>query len=459
MPFASGGRMSLRSILRSRHAGRADANAQYLEDETTKIPVHQLACGCAQAELVASLYGTRIMLATERQVETISAVAQLDGVARRIVLWPQDRPKAQIESVLKAAGIDHVINAWPLTCGHDAFACGDARALAAEAFATEYVLFTSGTTSRPKMVVHTLESLAGHLRAGAATDAVWATYYDIARYGGLQVGLRALFGGGSLVLSGAPDEKPAAFLARAGRAGVTHMLGTPSHWRRALMSDAVHAIAPRYVRLSGEVADQTILDQLAATYPSAQIVHAFASTEAGLAFEVDDRCAGFPTACIGTTGPTTLAVKDGTLRVRSPRNAAGYLDGRISCIADAEGYVDTGDVVEVLHGRYHFVGRRDGIINVGGQKVHPEEVEAVINLHPEVRMSLVAGRPNPITGSVIVARIVPRTPSLPPAAMRLEDEIRALCRQHLPAHKIPAAISMVAKLDLSPAGKLWRARA
>ena len=86
------------------------------------------------------------------------------------------------------------------------------------------------------------------------------------RYGGLQILLRALIGGGSMVLSNG-GEAAAAFLARAGRSGVTHISGTPSHWRRALISGAADRIAPRYVRLSGEIADQAILNGLAAAYP------------------------------------------------------------------------------------------------------------------------------------------------------------------------------------------------
>src|SRR5207247_293364 len=122
--------------------------------------------------------------------------------------------------------------------------------------------------------------------------ALWTTFYDIRRYGGLQIFLRALLGGGSMVLSSA-RESPGDFLTRAGAHGVTHISGTPSHWRRALMSPSAHRIAPRYVRLSGEIADQAILDHLRACYPDARIAHAFASTEAGVAFDVGDGRAGF----------------------------------------------------------------------------------------------------------------------------------------------------------------------
>jgi acyl-CoA synthetase (AMP-forming)/AMP-acid ligase II len=106
-----------------------------------------------------------------------------------------------------------VITEWPLTESADSPAAvltppARAESRLAQA-ATEWVLFTSGTTGRPKMVVHTLDSLAGHISApGTGSGPVWCTFYDIRRYGGLQVALRALLGGGSLVLSCPMRRRP-----------------------------------------------------------------------------------------------------------------------------------------------------------------------------------------------------------------------------------------------------------
>src|SRR6185503_4665956 len=80
--------------------------------------------------------------------------------------------------------------------------------------------------------------------------------------------------------------------------------------------------------------------------------------------------------------------------------------GETTALADDDGFVDTGDILEKRGERYYFVGRKNGIINVGGLKVHPEEVEAVINRHPHVTMSRVRARKNPITGSIVVAEVV-----------------------------------------------------
>jgi acyl-coenzyme A synthetase/AMP-(fatty) acid ligase len=328
-------------------------------------------------------------------------------------------------------------------------------------YETEWILLTSGTSGVPKMVVHTLSSLTGAINGALTTPAVWSTFYDIRRYGGLQIFLRALLGGGSLVLSSA-HESTGDFLIRAGARGVTHISGTPSHWRRALMSSSAHAITPRYVRLSGEIADQAILDRLRAFYPEASVAHAFASTEAGVAFDVGDGLAGFPASLIvHRSADMEMKVEDGSLRIRSARTAAGYLGNPNEPLSDRDDFVDTGDMVELRAGRYFFVGRRGGIINVGGLKVHPEEVEAVINGHPQVRMSLVRSRKNPITGALVIADVVltAGSDSAQGRVAELEHEILQRCREALPRHKIPAVITFVPALAVAATGKLVRENA
>jgi len=241
---------------------------------------------------------------------------------------------------------------------------------------------------------------------------------------------------------------------------VTHLSGTPSQWRHALMMmPANEAIAPRYVRLSGEIADQAVLDSLRAAFPDATIGHAYASTEAGVVFDVNDGLAGFPTNYVGTERDgVTMKILDGTLRIRSCGAAKGYLGGEP--LLDAAGFVDSGDIIEQHGERFYFAGRKGGIINIGGLKVHPEEIEAVINRHPCVRMSLVRGRQNPVTGSIVVADVVlkgeKQAPDKSPQQIALKDDILKLCRETLPRHKVPAAISFVSALEVAATGKLVR---
>jgi acyl-CoA synthetase (AMP-forming)/AMP-acid ligase II len=214
------------------------------------------------------------------------------------------------------------------------------------------------------------------------------------------------------------------------------------------------------VRLSGEIADQAILDSLRATFPQASIGHAYASTEAGVAFDVNDGRAGFPAAVLeGMRDGVEMKIVDGSLAIRSPRTASRYIGGhRPAALADDLGFIDTGDMVEQRGERYYFVGRKGGIINIGGLKVHPEEIEAVINRHPQVRMSLVRPRQSPITGSIVVADVVLKPEAEGPAARQgaLKDDILKLCREALPRHKVPAAISFVPMLAVAATGKLAR---
>src|SRR5262249_60381578 len=86
---------------------------------------------------------------------------------------------------------------------------------------------------------------------------VWGPFYDIRRYGGLQIFLPAGLGGTSLVLSSG-DEPMAAHLERLGARGVTHLTGTPTHWRWALVNPSGRAISAQYAALSGGLAHHAI---------------------------------------------------------------------------------------------------------------------------------------------------------------------------------------------------------
>lgn len=446
---------------------------QYLWASGTSVALGALARSSCLGGRLEDLRGRSVLLMTREPLTAALALVELDGIARRIVLCPPGLAREHMPSVAATAATDRVVSDDSVTTTtanvpdpgavlvHSS-AMQPAAPERSPTHRTEWILLTSGTTGPPKMVVHTLSSLTGAIRSGRTSEApeVWSTFYDIRRYGGLQILLRALLGGRSMVLSSA-DEAPEDFLARAGAHGVTHISGTPSHWRRTLMSSAARRIAPRYIRLSGEIADQAILDRLRAFYPASRIAHAFASTEAGVAFDVGDGLAGFPASLLAQRDSgVEMKIEGGSLRIRSPRTATRYLGDAGRALADEEGFVDTQDLIELRAGRCHFVGRRDGIINVGGLKVHPEEVEAVINSHPGVHMSRAKAQGNPITGAVVVAEVVANPgfgPGGPGAGTEaLKGEILDACRHALAAYKVPAILRFVPSLDVGPAGKLAR---
>jgi hypothetical protein len=489
--------------LRAALAASTRLDARWLYGASADVRLADLA---ASACLDADLTGRSVLLRVADPLSAALALVALDGVARRIVLCPPDLTDEALPGVMATAGIEAIafdesapVEAAGLIAArialpspssqahHDPFPLtgkGQGMGVSAQAAKvgrgcepantelalpppppprrgegspkpTEWVMFTSGTSGPPKLVTHTLAGLTGAIRP--SDDApIWGTFYDIRRYGGLQMLLRALVGAGSLVV-GAPAEPFADYLTRAARLGVTHLTGTPSHWRRALMSLESRALNPAYVRLSGEIADQAVLDALKARFPRAPIGHAYASTEAGVGFEVNDGLEGFPAEFVGRPGAVELKIVDGALALRSGRTAGGYLNTDAPALDGADGFVDSGDMVELRGARYHFVGRRNGVINVGGLKAHPEEIEAVINRHPAVRASLVKSRKSPITGAIAIADVVLADAGADEGAVRAE--IIEACRRELAPFKTPAMIRFVAALPMTAGGKLDRAAA
>jgi acyl-coenzyme A synthetase/AMP-(fatty) acid ligase len=412
------------------------------------------------------LSGRSVLLAVADQLISAAAMIEIDGVARRMLLCPPDLNPDHVKALIDDADIDAIVTDQPARwADSDVYLVVAARVPEHAARktkterATEWLMLTSGTSGVPKIVGHSLEGLTGAIVAdGPARGAppVWATFYDIRRYGGLQIFLRSILSGGSMVLS-EPGEPIAEYVARLNAGGVSHISGTPSHWRKLLMSGSASGFSPRYVRLSGEIADQAVLDGLARAFPDASIGHAYASTEAGVGFAVNDGLEGFPVSLLGQgRDGVEMKVEDGSLRVRSTRAAHAYVGRNAAAITDRDGFVDTGDMIELRGDRYHFVGRRGGIINIGGLKVHPEEIEAVINRHPEVRMSRARSRKSPITGSIVVADVVLADGCDAGRSGEVRDRILADCRASLAAHKVPAMIKFVTALDITAAGKLAR---
>jgi acyl-coenzyme A synthetase/AMP-(fatty) acid ligase len=452
--------------IRDRLGDARECSARFLWGATANVCLSDFRKGTTLGGRLAELAGRSVLVATRDQFAAALALIELDGIARRLIVCTPDLPAEHLAAVVGKAGVEAIVSDQNL--GEEVFGvplhvpCSDTMTPAKETPAacrsTEWVLLTSGTSGVPKMVLHSLASLTAAIGDDRERDAdvVWGTFYDIRRYGGLQILLRVALGGGSFVLSGT-GEPIGDYLVRLCANGATHISGTPSHWRRALMSPNARAITPRYIRLSGEIADQGILNALESFY-SASVGHAFASTEAGVGFEVNDGLEGFPAAIVDQPGEVQInVVDDGALRIRSARNAVCYLGEDDCCLTDDDGFVDTGDMVERRGDRYYFLGRRNGIINVGGLKVYPEEVESAINRHPSVRMSRVRSRRSSITGFLVAADVVLKTEfSAGGTAADFKREILRICHASLAPHKIPATIQFVPSLEIADAGKLSR---
>ncbi|MGH7948981.1 MAG: AMP-binding protein, partial [Candidatus Binataceae bacterium] len=270
--------------IRDKLGNASDCLGRFLWGATASVSLSDLLSGTSLGGRLLELSGRSVLVATRDQLAAALALIELDGVARRLIICPPDLSSEHLPAVIAKAGVDAIVSDRDL---HDqggrgvplqvicSLAIRPAEGVHVDRHATEWVLLTSGTTGAPKLLIHSFAGLTAPIKSGQnqGTDVVWGTFYDIRRYGGLQIFLRAVLGRGSFVLSSAA-ESPGDYLVRLGAHAVTHLSGTPSHWRRALMSPSARAIAPRYVRLSGEIADQAILNTLRSFYPQASIGHA-----------------------------------------------------------------------------------------------------------------------------------------------------------------------------------------
>lgn len=305
---------------------------------------------------------------------------------------------------------------------------------------------TSGTTGSPKWVSHSIAKLFSVLSSGEGGSAVWLLTYAEASFAGVQVILSALLGGHCLVCRGSSDSLRT-LVELATRHRVTHVSGTPTFWRSFLRLAAPNSSAFRHITVGGETADAPTLELLALRYPSARIRHIYATTETGVVFTVSDGLPGFPAAWLEKELPTGLTVDlspNQTLLIRS-RNSNE--DGRTP-------FIDTGDVIELKADRVLFKGRADSMINIGGLKVFPEDVEAYMLGLPDVSDVRVSAQPSPITGSILTADIVPVDHHIQ------QDHLLKLIRRHLaglPRHARPALIRIKDCLPIGSTSKKSRA--
>lgn len=313
-------------------------------------------------------------------------------------------------------------------------------ALSAPGSGFAVALETSGTTGPAKAVRHDLARLRGRLRGGGPDDRWLLTYHPCA-FAGLQVILTAAQAGATLIAA-APGADVARLAALAVAERATHISGTPSFWRGFLMSCPPPYPALQAATLGGEAADQALLDHLRVAFPAARLRHIYASTEAGALFAVADGREGFPAAWL-TQGVEDVELRlamDGELLARSPRAMLA---------ADDDGWLFTGDVVEIYGDRALFRGRKDGRVNVGGVKVSPEEAEALILAVEGVADALVTAQPNPMTGNLLTATIVPRPNA---DAERLRQAVREALTALPPAAR-PRILTFADAIALTPSGK------
>ena len=213
------------------------------------------------------------------------------------------------------------------------------------------------------------------------------------------------------------------------------------------MTEGVGNLPLVQATLGGEIVDETLLSNIHKIFPDVRVSHVYASTEIGVGFAVNDGRAGFPASYLGKLiNNCIFKVVDNQLFVRSVES---------SCFGKtSHEWVDTGDRVSVVGDRVYFLGRSNGMINVGGNKVLPEEVEQVILELPYVLLARVSAVSSSIVGALVKAEVVVDN------SYSMNDEvvpsIREYVSKRLDRYKVPALVKIVDEIEVGPSGKISR---
>ncbi|MEE1953903.1 class I adenylate-forming enzyme family protein [Aeromonas sp. 75A] len=326
-----------------------------------------------------------------------------------------------------------------------------------------WILATSGTTGKPKLVSYGLQQLTNSTKTDLSKGPLynWALIYDVNRFAGLQVYFQALMSGSKLTVLEQADSLESVIDVLV-QTNVNCLSATPSFFRKLLMNPRCDSIDLKRITLGGEIADQTILNSLSRLYPLSKISHIYASTEAGVGFVVKDAKEGFPLNYIdnktllststSTSTSTSLKIKNETLWIKSASTAESIVSGTFEF--DEFGYINTGDLVCIKGDRVLFLGRESGTINVGGNKVIPEEIENVLLTHPLISECRVFGKASSMMGMLVACDVVIIDPRL--ASSDLKKSIQEYTKKYLDSFKIPVLIKFVNEIEKNSVGKIKR---
>lgn len=297
------------------------------------------------------------------------------------------------------------------------------------------VLFSSGSTGKPKGILHDFDRVADKFRkARAATRAI--PFLMIDHFGGVNTILAITSSLGTVVT--VADRSAASICAAIARHKVELLPATPSFLTMLMASGLYRNFdlsSLRRITYGTEVMPQSTLDRLRAAFPDVELQQTYGLSEVGV-LRSQSRDDGSLWVRVGGEGFETKVV-DGVLWIRSDYAMVGYLNAPSEF--DAEGWFNTQDQVEVDGDYFKILGRVTDIINVGGQKVYPAEVEDVILGLENVADAAVFGEAHPFLGQMVVAKVVLETPE---AVEALKKRIRAACQARLASYKVPAKVQI-----------------
>lgn len=302
-------------------------------------------------------------------------------------------------------------------------------------------IFTSGTTGQPKIVSHTYSTLSRAVRTGKNfQDNVWGFAYNPTHMAGLQVFFQAIENENAIInIFNCQRSKVYEAI---DINGITHISATPTFYRLLLPFERRHESVVR-VTIGGEKSEEKLYHSISKIFPNAKITNVYASTEAGTLFASKGSTFQIPSDMCDK-----FKVIDNELFIHTS------LLGKSDKLTFEDDFYPSGDLIEWINPEeriFRFKSRKNELINVGGYKVNPQEVEEAIRMISGILDTRVFGKTNSVLGNVLCADVVKE-----PSARISEIEIRGILRSILQDFKIPRRIKFVESITVTRTGKMKR---
>lgn len=354
---------------------------------------------------------------------------------------------AEREELSTVAAVDWVLDVSAGTAARRAIPPQPPHPLVAELISLGHpglIVFTSGSTGKPKAILHDIDRIAAKF---AQSRPGWrmVMFLLIDHFGGFNTLMSVLANDGVGVCP--RDRSPRAICEAIAGGGAELLPTTPTFLGMLIASGLWREYSLDSIRLvtyGAEPMPPVTLARMREILPKAQFKQTYGLSELGvLRSSSPDQDSLW--LKVGGVGFETRVV-EGQLQVRSASTMMGYINAPSP--VDAEGWMDTGDLVEEKDGLIRFLGRRSEIINVGGQKVLPAEIEDILLEAEGVTASAVFGTRHALLGQAVVARVALSKPEEP---KRLTERLRDHCRQRMQKFKIPMRFEIVDETSLSTA--------